>query len=78
MKKVLKNIMSPSISKSQQRFMGMVVAAKEGAKGMSAKVKEAAKGMSLSSARDFASTKLKGLPAHSVMSAMKKKLSKPK
>ena len=52
----------PAKSKAMQRFMGMVVSAKEGAKGMSGKVKEAAKGMSLKSARDFASTKLKGLP----------------
>jgi hypothetical protein len=64
----------PAKSQAQQKFFGMVLAAKRGAKGMSSKVKEAAKGMSLKSAHDFASTKTKGLPVHSVMSAIKKKL----
>lgn len=65
----------PAVSQSQRRFMGMVYAAKQGAKGMSAKVKETAKSMSAKSAKDFASTKAKGLPEH-VMSAMKDRLKK--
>lgn len=68
----------PATSKAQQRFMGMVLSAKRGDKPASPKVAEAARGMSLKSAKDFASTKTKGLPAHSVMSAMKKRLSKQK
>jgi len=54
--------------------MGMVLAAKRGAKAASPKVAEAAKGMSLKSAHDFASTKTKGLPKHAVLNAIKKKV----
>ncbi len=53
----------PSVSTSQQRFMGMVHAYKKGElKSPSKEVKKAAKGMSDKAAKDFASTKHKGLP----------------
>jgi hypothetical protein len=67
--------MAPAVSQAQQRFMGMVHAKKHGAKGMSSAVNKAAALMSDKSAKDFASTKAKGLPEH-VMSAMKDKLKK--
>lgn len=51
-------------SKAQQRFMGMVLAKKRGAKGMSPEVEQAAAGMSEREARKFAKTKHKGLPKH--------------
>ena len=51
-------------SKQQQKFMGMVHAMQKGekVKGASAELKAAAKGMSKKDAKDFASTKHKGLP----------------
>lgn len=49
-------------SKAQQKFMGMVHAAKKGEKPASKEVAKAAKGMSKKAAKDFASTKHKGLP----------------
>ena len=55
----------PSVSKAQQRFMGMVHAYKKGElKGSEASqaIKDAAKGMKKKSAKDYASTKHKGLP----------------
>lgn len=52
----------PAKSKKQQRFMGMVYAAKEGGKPASKAVSEAAKSMSMKSAKEYASTKTKGLP----------------
>lgn len=51
-----------AVSKAQQRFMGMVYAAKKGEKPMSSKVAKAAKHMSGTEAKKFASTKHKGLP----------------
>ena len=51
-------------SKSQQRFMGMVHAAKKGEKPASAEVAKAAKGMSKKAAHDYAATKHKGKPEH--------------
>ena len=51
-----------AVSKAQQKFMGMVHAAKKGEKPASPEVAKAAKGMSKKSAEDFASTKHKGLP----------------
>jgi hypothetical protein len=51
-------------SKAQQKFMGMVHAAKKGEKPASADVANAAKGMSKKAAKDFAATKHKGLPQH--------------
>jgi hypothetical protein len=55
----------PAKSKAQQRFMGMVHAYKKGElKGSEASqaIKDAAKGMKKKSAKDYASTKHKGLP----------------
>lgn len=49
-------------SKAQQKFMGMVYAAKKGEKPASKEVAKAAKGMTKKSAKDFAKTKHKGLP----------------
>lgn len=67
----------PATSKAQQRFIGMVHAVQTGKmKAPSSKVAEAAKSMSKKSAKDFASTKTKGLPAHAVLNAMKKKIKK--
>jgi hypothetical protein len=57
------NINEKAVSKSQQRFMGMVHAAQQGKlKKPSKAVKKAAKSMSPQSAKDFASTSTKGLP----------------
>jgi hypothetical protein len=51
-------------SKAQQRFMGMVYAAKKGEKPASSEVAKVAKGMSKKSAKDYAATKHKGKPEH--------------
>lgn len=51
-------------SKAQQKFMGMVYAAKKGEKPASKEVAKAAKGMSKKAAKDYASTKHKGKPEH--------------
>jgi len=51
-----------AVSKKQQKFMGMVHAAKKGEKPASPEVAKAAKGMSGKEAEKFASTKHKGLP----------------
>jgi len=51
-------------SKAQQKFMGMVYAAKKGEPAASPEVAKAAKGMSKKSAKDYASTKHKGKPEH--------------
>lgn len=51
-----------AVSKSQQRFMGMVHAAQKGEKAASPEVAKVAKGMKPKDAKDFASTKHKGLP----------------
>jgi hypothetical protein len=66
----------PAKSQASQKFMGMVLEAKRTGKSASPAVAKAAKSMTEKSARDFASTKRKGLPKHSVMSAMKKRLNK--
>ena len=55
-------LLEKSVSKSQQKFMGMVYAAKKGDKPASKEVAKAAKGMSKKDAKDFAKTKHKGLP----------------
>lgn len=55
-------ILEKAVSKQQQKFMGMVYAAKKGAKPASAEVAKVAKGMSKADAKDFAKTKHKGLP----------------
>ncbi len=55
----------PAISKAQQRFMGMVHAAQKGdMENPSPEVAKAADSMSDTDAKDFASTKHKGLPNH--------------
>jgi hypothetical protein len=51
-------------SKAQQKFMGMVYAAKKGEKPASPEVAKAAKGMSKKAAKDYAATKHKGKPEH--------------
>ena len=55
----------PSKSQAQQKFMGMVHALKKGEmdpKDASPELKKAAQSMKKSDAKDFASTKHKGLP----------------
>ena len=54
----------PAQSKAQQRFMGMVHAAQKGEEPASPEVAKVAKDMNKSDAKDFASTKHKGLPNH--------------
>jgi len=66
----------PAKSKAQQRFMGMVYAAKKGEKPASKEVAKAAKGMSKKSAKKFAKTKHKGLPEHVKKKKAKKKKAK--
>ena len=53
-----------AVSKQQQKFMGMVHAMQKGkkVKGASPELKKVAKGMGKKAAKDFASTKHKGLP----------------
>ena len=55
-------ISEKAVSKSQQKFMGMVHAAKKGEEPASKEVAKVAKGMSAKAAKDFAATKHKGLP----------------
>ena len=53
----------PAVSKAQQRFMGMVHAVKKGEMAApSPEVAQAAASMKKKDAKDFASTKHKGLP----------------
>lgn len=53
----------PSVSKAQQRFMGMVRATQKGEmKNPSPEVQDAANSMKKKDTKDFASTKHKGLP----------------
>jgi hypothetical protein len=53
----------PAVSKAQQRFMGMVHAVKKGEMSApSPEVAKAASSMKKKDAKDFASTKHKGLP----------------
>ena len=55
----------PSVSKAQQKFMGMVHAAQKGdLENPSPEVEKAADSMTDKAAKDFASTKHKGLPNH--------------
>jgi hypothetical protein len=51
-----------AVSKKQQKFMGMVHATQKGEKAPSKEVAKVAKTMNKSDAKDFASTKQKGLP----------------
>ena len=62
MSEEVEQIDEKAVSKKQQRFMGMVYAAKKGEAPASAEVAKAAAGMSKKDAKDFASTKHKGLP----------------
>jgi hypothetical protein len=55
-----------ALSRAQQRFMGMVYAAKKGGTPASPEVAKAAEGMSKKAARDFAKTKHEGLPEKKV------------
>jgi hypothetical protein len=55
-------IAEKAMSKAQQRFMGMVYAAKKGEKPASPEVAKAAEGMTKKEAKKFAKTKHKGLP----------------
>ncbi len=58
----LQDIVEKAVSKSQQRFMGMVHATKKGEPAPSKEVAKAAKSMTGKEAEKFASTKHKGLP----------------
>ena len=57
-------ITEKAVSKAQQKFMGMVYAAKKGEEPASPEVAKAAAGMSKGEAKKFAKTKHKGLPVH--------------
>jgi hypothetical protein len=59
-----KAVVEKAKSKAQQKFMGMVYAAKKGEKPASPEVAKVAKGMSKADAKDFAQTKHKGKPEH--------------
>ncbi len=61
-REALELVVEKAVSKAQQKFMGMVHAAKKGEKPASKEVAKAAKGMSAKEAEKFASTKHKGLP----------------
>jgi hypothetical protein len=65
----------PAKSKAQQRFMGMVRAAQKGElDNPSSEVEKAADSMSNADAKDYASTKHKGLPNHVKKENMEKEL----
>lgn len=57
-------IAEKAVSQAQQRFMGMVYAAKKGKPAASPEVAKAAKGITKKEAKKFASTTHKGLPVH--------------
>ena len=59
-----KALLEKATSTAQQKFMGMVHAAQQGKKPASKEVAKVAKDMPKKAAKDFASTKHKGLPAH--------------
>lgn len=59
-----KTLLEKAKSKAQQKFMGMVYAAKKGEKPASKEVAKVAKGMTKKSAKDYAQTKHKGKPEH--------------
>jgi hypothetical protein len=61
-KEDVENIEEKALSRAQQRFMGMVYAAKKGGTPASPEVAKAASGMSKKAAKDFAKTKHEGLP----------------
>jgi hypothetical protein len=62
-----------AVSKKQQKFMGMVHAAQKGEKPASGAVAKVAKDMGKKDAKDFASTKHKGLPEKKKPEAKDKK-----
>ena len=65
----------PAKSKAQQRFMGMVHAAQNGElDNPSSEVEKVADSMSDADAKDYASTKHKGLPNHVKKENMEKEL----
>jgi predicted RNA-binding Zn-ribbon protein involved in translation (DUF1610 family) len=64
----------PAKSKAQQKFMGMVYAAKKGEEPASPEVAKAAEGMSKKSARKFAKTKHKDLPEHTKKEDLQKEI----
>jgi len=57
-------LVEKAVSTAQQKFMGMVYAAKKGEKPASPEVAKAAKEMTKKEAKKFAKTKHKGLPVH--------------
>jgi hypothetical protein len=59
-----KALLEKAKSKAQQKFMGMVYAAKKGEEPASPEVAKVAKGMSKKAAHDYAATKHKGKPEH--------------
>lgn len=59
-----KAMLEKAKSKAQQKFMGMVYAAKKGEEPASKEVAKVAKGMSKKAAKDYAKTKHKGKPEH--------------
>jgi hypothetical protein len=61
-KEEVETIEEKALSRAQQRFMGMVYAAKKGGTPASPEVAKAAEGMTKKAARDFAKTKHEGLP----------------
>ena len=67
------SVKEKAVSKSQQRFFGMVDAYKKGELNDASKaVKDAAEGMSMKQVKDFAKTKHKGLPNHVDESVLRK------
>ena len=66
----------PAKSKAQQKFMGMVHGAQKGEKPASAKVAKVAKRMKKKDAKDYASTKHKGLPKKVTVKEISKWLKK--
>jgi hypothetical protein len=61
-KEEVEHIDEKAVSQQQQKFMGMVYAAKKGMKPASPEVAKVAAGMTKKQAKDFAETKHKGLP----------------
>jgi len=61
-KEALTQVVEKAVSKAQQKFMGMVHAAKKGEKPASKEVAKVAKGMKDKDDKDFESTTHKGLP----------------
>lgn len=62
-KEDVESIEEKAVSQQQQKFMGMVYAAKKGMKPASPEVAKAAASMTKQQAKDYAATKHKGLPS---------------